>query len=66
METKFTEQESLVIINEMINRTRNNIQKGSANSMIYNGYAVAFTAILNFILLLLLPEADRNWSFSVW
>jgi len=66
METKFTEQESLAVINEMINRTRNNIQKGSANNMIYNGYAVAFTAVLNFILLRLLPEADSDWSFMVW
>ena len=66
METKLTEQESLAIINEMIDRARNNIQKRSANSLIYNGYAVAFVAILNFILLYLLPEADKNWSFSVW
>ena len=66
METKFTEQESLSIINEMIDRARNNVQKGNANSLIYNGFAVAFVAILNFILLHLLPEADRNWSFSVW
>jgi len=66
METKLTEQESLAIINEMIDRVRNNVQKGSANNLIYNGYAVAFIAILNFILLYLLPEHERNWSFSVW
>jgi MFS family permease len=66
METKFTEQENLAIINEMIDRARNNIQKGRANSLIYNGYAVAFVAVLNFILLHLLPEADKNWSSSVW
>jgi hypothetical protein len=66
METKFTEQESLTIINEMIDRARNNVQKGSANSLIYNGYVVASVAILNFILLNLLPESDRNWSYSAW
>ena len=66
METKLTEQESLAIISEMIDRARNNVQKGSANNLIYNGYAVAFVAILNFILLHLLPKADLNWSFSVW
>ena len=66
METKLTEQESLSIINEMITQARNNVQKGSANSLIYNGYAVAFTAILNFILLNVLPKSELNWSFSVW
>ena len=66
METKLTEQESLAIISEMIDRARNNVQKGSANNLIYNGYAVAIVAIFNFILLHLLPQADKNWSFSVW
>ena len=66
METKLTEQESLAIINEMIDRARNNVQKGSANHLIYNGYTVAFVAILNFILLQVLPHAYINWSFSVW
>jgi len=36
METNLTEQESLNIINEMIIQTRNNVQKGSANSWICN------------------------------
>ena len=66
METKLTEQESLNIINEMIIQARNNVQKGSANSMIYNGYAVAFVAILNFILIHVLPSSLINWSFSIW
>ena len=66
METKLTEQESFAVINEMIIQARNNVQKGSANGLIYNGCAVAFTAILNFILLHLLPKSELNWSFSVW
>ena len=66
METKLTEQESLNIINEMIIQARNNVQKGSANSIIYNGYAVAFTAILNFILIHALPIPLKNWAFSAW
>jgi hypothetical protein len=66
METKLTEQQSLEVISEMINRARTNIQKGSANNMIYNGYAVALVAIANFILLYFLPAADRNWSYMVW
>ena len=66
METKLTEQESLNIINEMIIQARNNVQKGSANSIIYNGYAVAFVAILNFILIHILPVPLKNWAFSAW
>ena len=66
METKFTEQESLTVINEMINRARNNVQKDSATSLIYNGYAVAAVSVLNFILLYLLPVEHLNYAFMVW
>jgi hypothetical protein len=66
METKFTEQQSLEVITEMINRALNNVQKGSANSLIYNGFAVALVAVANFVLLHLLPADLKNWSFSVW
>ncbi|MDR0681483.1 MAG: hypothetical protein LBG15_06510 [Dysgonamonadaceae bacterium] len=66
METKLTEQQSLEVISEMINRARNNIQKGSANSLIYNGCAVALVAVANFILLHVLAETKLNLSFSVW
>ena len=66
METKFTEQESFAIINEMIDRARNNVQIGSANSMIYNGYAVAGVAIIDFIILLLLPEDSKYLANWVW
>jgi hypothetical protein len=66
MERKLNEQESLAIINEMIDRARNNVQKGSATSLIYNGYAVVIVAILNFTLLHLLPKDYANYSFIVW
>jgi hypothetical protein len=66
MEVKFTEQESFDVINEMINRARNNIQKGSANTMIFTGYAIVFVAIVNFILLHVLPAPDRYMSYMVW
>jgi hypothetical protein len=66
METKLTEQESLAIINEMIDQARNNVQKGSANSMIYNGYAVAIVAVLNFILLQILPDANKVLASWIW
>ncbi|MFV0470052.1 MAG: hypothetical protein ACK5MK_14135 [Dysgonomonas sp.] len=50
MENKFNEQDSLKLISEMITQTRNNIQVGSANSIIFCGYFVAATAITEVIL----------------
>lgn len=64
MEKNFTEQDSLRVINEMIAQARDNIQKGSADSMILSGYCVAATAILNIILLHVLP--NPNMAFWIW
>ncbi len=64
METKFTEQESLTLISEMIEQARNNFQKGSGNAMILNGCAVAFIALLNILLLFILPNPVL--SFNIW
>ncbi|MDR0395206.1 MAG: hypothetical protein LBH77_08630 [Tannerella sp.] len=66
MEAKFTEQESIEIITEMINRARNNVRKGKANSMIFNGYVAAIIAIANFILLQVLPKEYFFYSFYIW
>jgi hypothetical protein len=64
METKFTEQESLAVITEMIDRARHNIQQGAGNSMIFWGFFIASIAILNIILAFLLP--NPNMSFWAW
>ncbi len=64
MEKKFTEEDSLKLINQMIVQVNSNIQKGAANSMILAGYSVAATAILNLVLLHVLP--NPNMSFWVW
>ncbi len=64
METKFTEQQSLTLISEMITQARNNFQKNSGTAMIFNGCLVAFTALLNIALIYLLP--NPNQSFLVW
>jgi hypothetical protein len=50
----------------MIIQARDNVQKGSANNMVYNGYAVAFVAVFNFILIHILPHSYVNWSFWIW
>ena len=64
MEKNFTEQDSLRLINEMINQAKNNVQKGSANSMILWGYATAVVAIINFVLLHILDKP--YYSFHIW
>ena len=64
MDTKFNEKESLALISEMIEQARGNIQKGSGNVMIFWGFYIAFIALLNVILLLVLP--NPNHSFWVW
>ncbi|GAB6009620.1 hypothetical protein FACS1894179_06300 [Bacteroidia bacterium] len=64
MEKNFTEQDSLRLINEMINQARNNFQKGSTNSGIFCGYVVAATAFANFILIRTMEDPNR--SFWIW
>lgn len=64
METKLTEQESLAVITEMIDRARHNIRKGAGSSMIFWGSYIAFLAITNVILAFVLP--NPNQSFWVW
>ncbi len=62
MEKKLTEQESLQIITGIIRQAQNNFQKGKGNIIMFWGYLVAFTALLNFVLAFVLG----NQSFLVW
>ncbi|MDR0543275.1 MAG: hypothetical protein LBH19_13835 [Dysgonamonadaceae bacterium] len=64
METKFTEQESLSLITEMITKARNNFQKRSGDSMIFSGILVSVTALLNVALAFILDHP--NQSFWIW
>jgi len=66
METKFTEQESLAVINEMIKQARNNFQKGSGNSMIFYGTLVSIMSIINVILAFILLKLSINPNYSFW
>jgi len=68
METKFTEQESLAVINEMIKQARNNFNKGSGTGMVFYGTLVSCMAIINVILALLFIKSgiDPNHSFWIW
>ena len=66
METKFTEQESLTLIGEMIKQARNNFRKGGGNSMIFSGLLVSSVAILNVILALVFIKLNINPNLSFW
>jgi hypothetical protein len=68
METKLTEQQSLEVITEMIDRARNNIKKGSGNQMIFWGCLVSFTALANIALAYLLYSLSEEtyFSFYIW
>jgi len=59
-----TEQRSLAVITEMIDRAQNNIQKGSGTSMIFWGCFIAFIALMNVVLIYTLPNPTQ--SFWVW
>jgi hypothetical protein len=60
MKTKLTEQESLEVITQMIQQAQNNFQKGDGNVIMFWGYLVAFTALLNFALAFALPGSQSN------
>jgi len=64
METNLNHEQSLALINEMICRAQNNVQKKGTYLMIYWGYVTALVAILHSVLLLTLNDPNR--SGYVW
>jgi len=64
MESNFTHEQSLTLINEMISRARNNVSMGGAYSLIYWGYMTAVLAIANSILWHILDNNGK--SHYVW
>ena len=64
METNFNHEQSLALINEMINRAQNNVKMNGGNSLIYWGYFTAVVAILNCILMHTLSNPKQ--SFLIW
>ena len=66
METKFTEQESLALISEMIKQARHNFQKGSGNSMIFYGSLVSIMAFIQVILVFIFTKLEITANQSNW
>lgn len=68
MENKFSEQDSLRVINEMIIQARGNFRKGAGNSIIMWGYVIAIISLLCFILPLIFPigtSVNRIWGITL-
>jgi hypothetical protein len=68
MEKRFSEQESLAVISEMIDRARNNVQQGAGRMMVFWGWMVAVVAVANagLICLLAWQKLPVQGSFWVW
>jgi len=64
MESNFNHEQSLSLINEMINRARNNVKQGGVYSLIYWGYVTAALAVINSVLLNTLSNPSQ--SFWIW
>jgi MFS family permease len=64
MEENLNHEQSLSLINEMINRARNNVKMEGAYSLIYWGYLTASLAITNCVLMHTME--DPKLSFWIW
>jgi len=66
MESNFNHEQSLTLINEMINRARNNVKKEGTVSLLYWGYVTATLAVVNCVLLNTLIEPYQSvWIWSL-
>lgn len=68
MEKNFTEQDSLKLINEMINQARNSYQKGAGSYTIFWGYFIAGICFLHFILSHIFANygIDPAYAGNIW
>ena len=64
MDTNFNHEQSLTLINEMINRARNNVGQKGAGSFVFIGYFVAILAVANSVLMQFLSNPLH--SIFVW
>ena len=64
MDTNFSHEQSLTLINEMIARAQNNVNKGKTYSFIILGYVLAVAAVVMYVLLHTL--SNPNQSFWIW
>ena len=64
MDANFNHEQSLTLINEMIQRAQNNVRKGKTYSMIFWGYVIAAAAVTNSVLIYTL--SNPNQSFLIW
>lgn len=63
-EDKFNEVDSIRTIKNMLSDTRDSVQHGVANTIVFAGYSVAIVAIINYLLLLWLNNPYK--SYLIW
>ena len=64
MESNFNHEQSLALINEMINRARNNVKLEKNYSLSYWGYLIAALAVTHYVLIHTL--SNPNQSSWIW
>ena len=66
MDTNFTHEQSLTLINEMINRARNNVSLERNYSLLYWGYLSAVLAITHYLLMHTLSNPTQgSWIWII-
>ena len=68
MDTNFTHEQSLTLINEMIHRARNNVKLERNYSLLYWGYLTAALAITHYVLMHTLNnpnQGSRIWALML-
>ena len=66
MENQFSEKESLELINRMINSAKHNLQKGKGKFFLLWGYLISGIALVNLILLVILPLTTSHYAYYAW
>ena len=66
MEKQFSEKESLELINQMINSAKHNLQKGKGRFFLLWGYLISGIALVNLLLLLILPSRIGHYAYNIW
>lgn len=65
METKFSHEDSLRVINEMISTAKGNLHKGAGNYFLLWGYLTFLTSVTHF-LLINFTDMDKGKTGVVW
>lgn len=66
MEKKFSEEESLLVIRQMIEQVKGNMEKGDGKYFILWGYIIAITSLVHFLSYTIGGEEMLRYSWLIW